>query len=90
MTIQPEIKETVERNMDLMLTQLKSYYPFLRVAFPNTIDLPEMCYNLMIGNALTTLLSQYALRMQTPNKDDFAEFGTIVEKYREKVKEVFS
>jgi len=90
MTIQPEVKETVEKNMDLMLTQLKSYHPFLRVAFPSIKDLSEMCYNLMIGNALTTFLSQYSLRMQTPNKDDFAEFGTIVEKYHEEVKKVFS
>lgn len=89
MAIQPEIKETVERTMDLILTQIKSYKPFLKVAFPGVKDLAEMCYNLMIGNALTAFLGQYAMRMQTPNKDDFAEFGVIVEKYREKVKEIF-
>jgi hypothetical protein len=89
MTIQPEIKETIERNMDLMLTQTKSYLPFLRVAFPRTKNLSEMCYNLVVGNAMTTFLSQYALRMQSPSESDFAEFGTIVEKYRNKVKEMF-
>lgn len=89
MTIQPEIKEVIERNMDLMLAQTKSYLPFLRVAFPTTKDLPEMCYNLMVGNALTTFLSQYALRVQSPGEGDFAEFGTIVENYRKKVKEMF-
>lgn len=90
MTIQPEVKEIIERNMDLMLTQTKTYLPFLRVAFPGTKDLSEMCYNLMVGNALTTFLSQYALRMQSPGESDFTEFGILVEKYRTKVKEMFS
>ena len=89
MTLQPEIKEAIERNMELMLTQTKSYLPFLRVAFPGVKDLSEMCYNLMVGNALTTFLGQYALRMKSPGEGDFAEFGVIVEKYRSKVKEVF-
>ncbi len=90
MTIQPEVKEIIERNMVLILTQTKTYLPFLRLAFPGTKDLPEMCYNLMVGNALTTFLSQCALRMQGPAENDFAEFGSIVEKYRTKVKEMFS
>ena len=89
MTLQPEIKDAIERNMELMLTQTKSYLPFLRVAFPGIKDLSEMCYNLMVGNALTTFLSQYALRMKSPGENDFAEFGAIVEKYRSKVKEMF-
>lgn len=89
MTLQPEIKDAIERNMELMLTQTKSYLPFLRVAFPGVKDLSEMCYNLMVGNALTTFLSQYALRMKSPGEGDFAEFGAIVEKYRSKVKEMF-
>jgi hypothetical protein len=89
MAIQSEIKDAIERNMDLMLTQTKSYLPFLRLAFPGVKDLPEMCYNLMIGNALTTFLSQYSLRLQSPSESDFAEFGAIVEKYRTKVKEIF-
>jgi len=89
MTLQPEIKDAIERNMELMLTQTKSYSPFLKVAFPGVKDLSEMCYNLMVGNALTTFLSQYALRMKSPSESDFAEFGTIVEKYRSKVKEMF-
>ncbi len=89
MTMQPEVKETIERNMDLMLTQTKTYVPFLRVAFPRVKDLSEMCYNLMVGNALTTFLTQYALRMQSPGESDFVEFGAIVEKYRPKVKDLF-
>ena len=89
MTLQPEIKDTIERNMELMLTQTKSYLPFLRIAFPGVKDLSEMCYNLMVGNALTTFLGQYALRMKSPGEGDFAEFGVIVEKYKGKVKELF-
>ncbi len=89
MTLQPEIKEIIERNMDLMLKQTKAYLPFLQIAFPRTRDLPEMCYNLMIGNALSTFLSQYTLRMQSPTQEDFAEFGVLVEQYRQKVKELF-
>ncbi len=89
MTLQPEVKEIIERNMDLMLKQTKAYLPFLRIAFPKTSNLPEMCYNLMIGNALATFLSQYTLRMQSPSEKDFAEFGVIVEQYRDKVKELF-
>ena len=89
MTLQPEIKDAIERNMELMLTQTISFLPFLRVAFPGVKDLPEMCYILMVGNALTTFLSQYTLRMKSPGESDFAEFGAIVEKYRSKVKEMF-
>ncbi len=87
--MQPEIKETIEKTMDLILAQIKSYKPFIRVAFPSVKDLSDLCYNLMVGNALTAFLGQCAMRMQTPSKDDFAEFGVIVEKYREKVKEIF-
>jgi len=58
--MQPEIKEAVEKNMELMLRQTKAYMPFLRIAFPQTKDLPHLCYNLMVGNALMTFLSQYA------------------------------
>ncbi len=89
MTLQPETKEIIERNMDLMLKQTKAYLPFLQIAFPRTKDLPEMCYNLMVGNALSTFLSQYTLRMQSPTQEDFAEFGVLVEQYRQKVKELF-
>lgn len=89
MAIQPEIKDAVEKNMELMLNQTKAYVPFLRVAFPAVKDLSELCFNLMLGNALTTFVSQYALRMQSPKEADFAEFGTIVEQYRIKVKAMF-
>ncbi len=85
----PKIKEAIERNMDLMLTQTKVYGPFLKVAFPAVSNLSEFCYNLMVGNALSTFLSQHAMSMKSPNEKDFAEFGMIVEPYREKVKGLF-
>lgn len=85
--MQPEIKEALERNMELMLRQTKAYMPFLRIAFPQTKDLPNLCYNLMVGNALMTFLSQCALRMQVPNEKDFAEFGALVEQYKDMIKE---
>lgn len=87
--MQQEIKEIIEKNMELMLTQTKSYLPFLRIAFPNTANLPEMCYNLMVGNALATFLSQYTLRMQSPTEKDFVEFGALVEQFRDKVGRMF-
>ncbi|HJU13696.1 MAG TPA: hypothetical protein VJ792_04500 [Candidatus Nitrosotalea sp.] len=87
--MEPEIREIIEKNMDLMLKQTKVYMPFLRVAFPAAPNLQDLCYNLMVGNALTTFLSQYALRMTSPTEKDFAEFGLVVEQYREKIKGLF-
>ena len=89
MTIQPEIKTAIERNMELMLSQTTAYLPFLKVAFPAVRDLSELTFNMMVGNALTVFVSQLAFRMQSPSASDFAEFGQIVEEYRSKVKEVF-
>ncbi|MDE1863435.1 MAG: hypothetical protein KGI33_11070 [Thaumarchaeota archaeon] len=89
MALQKDVKETVERNMELMLMQVKTYLPFLRIAFPGVSNLPEFCFNLMLGNALSTFMSQYALRFQTPSESDFAEFGTLASKYGEKVNELF-
>ena len=89
MTISPEIKTAIEKNMELMLNQTKAYLPFLKVAFPAVRDLSEMTFNMMLGNALTVFFSNIAFRMQSPSASDFAEFGQIVEVYRSKVKELF-
>jgi hypothetical protein len=88
-TIQTEIKIAIERNMELMLNQTKAYLPFLKVAFPAVRDLSELTFNVMVGNAITVFVSQFAMRMQSPSAEDFAEFGKIVEVYRSKVKELF-
>ncbi len=89
MVLDSEIKDAVEKNMELMLSQTKAYLPFIRVAFPGSKDLPELCFNLMVGNALTTFITQFSFRMKSPNEEDFTAFGTIVEKYRKRVKEMF-
>jgi len=89
MAIQPDVKLAIERNMELMLNQTKSYLPFLKVAFPTVLDLSELTFNMMVGNALTVFISQLAMRMQSPSESDFAEFGTIVGVYKTKVKELF-
>jgi len=89
MTVQPEIKQIVENQMELMIKQTKAYLPFIKLAFPGVTDLPEMCFNLIVGNVLTAFVTQYAMRMQYPNEQDFVEFGTITQKYKEKIKEMF-
>jgi hypothetical protein len=89
MTIQPEIKQIIENQMELMIKQAKAYLPFIKLAFPGVTDLPEMCFNLIVGNVLTTFVTQYAMRMQYPKEQDFVEFGTITQNYKEKIKEMF-
>ncbi|MDE1769287.1 MAG: hypothetical protein KGI28_01870 [Thaumarchaeota archaeon] len=89
MTISHDVKMAIENNMELMLNQTKAYLPFLKVAFPAVRDLSELTFNMMVGNALTVFISQLAMRMQSPSQSDFAEFGTIVEAYKSKVKELF-
>jgi hypothetical protein len=89
MVIQTEIKDAIDKNMELMLNQTKSYLPFLKVAFPAVRDLSELTFNMMVGNALTVFITQFAFRMQSPSESDFAEFGKIVETYKSKVKELF-
>jgi hypothetical protein len=89
MTIQPEIKEIIENQMDLMIKQTKAYLPFIKLAFPGIKDMSEMCFNLIVGNVLTTFVTQYAMRMQYPKEQDFVEFSTITQNYKEKIKEMF-
>ncbi len=75
--------------MELMINQTRAYLPFLKVAFPGARDLSELTFNMMVGNALTVFISQFAMRMQSPSESDFAEFGKIVEQYRNTVKAMF-
>jgi hypothetical protein len=89
MTIQPEIKSAIEKNMELMINQTKAYLPFLKVAFPAVPNIADWTFNMMVGNALNLFVSHLAMRMQSPSASDFAEFGQIVEAFRSKVKELF-
>jgi hypothetical protein len=89
MTISSEIKAAIESNMELMINQTGAYVPFLKVAFPRVRDISDLTFNMMIGNALTVFITQFAMRMQSPSESDFAEFGKLVEAYRSRVKELF-
>ena len=84
-----EISEHIKKHMDLLLEQTKSYQPFIKTAFPG-LDLTDACFNLVVGNAFSVFLSQYAMRMISPTEQDFAEFGQISNQYREKIQRLFS
>ena len=89
MAVQPEIRQIIENQMELMIKQTQAYLPFIKLAFPSVTDLPEMCFNLIVGNVLTTFVTQYAMRMQYPKEQDIVEFGAITQKYKEKIKAMF-
>lgn len=89
MAIPPEISQIMENQMELMIKQAQAYIPFIKSAFPGVTDLSEMCFNFIVGNVLTTFVTQYAMRMQYPKEQDFVEFGTITQKYKEKIKAMF-
>ena len=89
MAIPAEIKQIVEKQIELMIDQTKAYLPFIKLAFPTVKDLSEACFTLIVGNVLPTFVTQYLMRMKSPTEQDFAEFGAITEKYRGKIKEMF-
>ena len=89
MPIPTEIAQTIENQMEQMIKQAQAYTPFLKFAFPGVKDLSEICFNMIVGNVLTAFVTQYVMRMQYPNEQDFVEFGTITQKYKEKIKEMF-
>jgi hypothetical protein len=89
MVIQKEIHEYMNRHLDLLLAQTKSYVPFIKTAFPG-IDITDACFNLIVGNAFSVFLGQYAMRMKSPTEEDFVEFGKITSQYRERISKIFS
>lgn len=89
MGIPPEVKQIVEKQIDVMVEQTKAYLPFIKLAFPGMKDLSEACYVLIVGNVLPVFVTQYAMRMKYPQEQDFIEFGEIAQKYKEKVKAMF-
>lgn len=89
MAIPAEIKQILEKQIELMIDQTKAYLPFIKLAFPRVKDLSDACFTLIVGTVLPTFVTQYAMRMKSPNEQDFVEFGTITEKYRGKIKEMF-
>ena len=88
MAIQKEIQDYMEKHIEMLVSQTKTYLPFIKVAFPNT-NISEACYGLIAGNALSIFLNQYAMRMQYPSPSDFEEFGQIMSKYKGRVEEFF-
>lgn len=87
--MQKEIHDYMNKHLDLLVNQAKSYQPFLKNAFPG-INLSDACFNLIVGNAFSVFLTQYAIRMRSPGEDDFIEFGKLAGQYRDKINEMFS
>ncbi|MEO9309768.1 MAG: hypothetical protein ABI337_05675 [Nitrososphaera sp.] len=86
--MQKEIMDFMQNHLELLLSQAKSYQPFIKTAFPG-VNLSDACFNLIAGNAFSVFLGQYAMRMQSPTEQDFVEFGNLVGQYREKINELF-
>ncbi len=78
----------VKNHIELLLNQIKAYQPFIKTAFPE-INPSDGCFNLIVGNAFSVFLSQYAIRMLSPTEQDLMDFGSLVSQYRERVDELF-
>ena len=89
MAIPVEIRQIMEKQIELMIDQTKTYLPFIKLAFPGVKDLSDVCFTLIVGTVLPTFVTQYAMRLKSPTEQDFVEFGTITEKYRTKIKAMF-
>lgn len=89
MAIPAEIKQIMEKQIELMIDQTKAYMPFVKLAFPRVKDLSDACFTLIVGNVLPTFITQYAMRMKSPTEQDFAEFVTITEKYKDQIRKIF-
>ncbi|WP_268543510.1 hypothetical protein [Candidatus Nitrosotenuis cloacae] len=87
--MQKEIHDFMKNHLDLLVQQAKTYQPFVRTAFPN-VNLADACFNLVAGNAFSVFLGQYAMRVRSPTEQDFADFGSLVSQYRQKINEMFS
>lgn len=87
--MQKEIKDFMGKHIDMLLDQTKAYQPFIKTAFPG-MNISDACFNLIAANAFSVFLSQYAMRIISPTEQDFAEFGTFVSQYKEKINEIFS
>lgn len=89
MAIPIEIKNFVEHQIEMMISQTQTYLPFIKVAFPSSKNVADATFNLIAGYALSVLMNQYAMRVQSPTKNEFEEFGNIVSKYRERIEKLF-
>lgn len=89
MAVPAEIKQIMEKQIELMIDQTKAYLPFVKLAFPRVKDLSDACFTLIVGNVLPTFITQYAMRMKSPTEQDFVEFVTITEKYKDQIRKMF-
>ncbi len=77
MPIPEDIKEFIEKQIKLMISQTEAYLPFIKIAYPYSKNLADASYNLIVGSAVSIFLNQYAMRMKYPTAEDFTEFGKI-------------
>ena len=89
MPIPEDVKENVEKQIELMISQTEAYLPFIRVAFPYSKNLADACYNLIVGSAVSIFVNQYAMRLKYPTAEDFTGFGEITVKYRYQIDQFF-
>ena len=89
MAIPPDVEDFVEKHIKLMIQQTESYLPFIKTAFPYTTNLADSCFSLIVGNALSVFINQYAMRLKFPQESDFKEFGKLTLKYRNQVDKFF-
>lgn len=89
MPIPQEIQQYVENHIELLIQQTKSYLPFIKTAFPFSANVADACYSLIVGNALSVFINQYAMRMTYHTNSDFEEFGKITAKYKERIEKLF-
>ena len=89
MAIPEDVKENVEKQITLMISQTEAYLPFIKVAFPYSKNLADACYSLIVGSAVSIFVNQYAMRLKYPSAEDFTEFGKITVKYRDQIDKFF-
>ncbi len=89
MAIPEDVKEHVEKQITLMISQTEAYMPFIKVAFPYSKNLADACYNLIVGSAVSVFVNQYAMRLKYPSAEDFVEFGKITVRYRDQIDKFF-
>jgi hypothetical protein len=89
MAIPEDVKDNVEKQIELMISQTGAYLPFIKVAFPYSKNLADACYNLIVGSAVSIFVNQYAMRLKYPTAEDFTEFGKITVKYRDQIDQFF-
>ena len=89
MPIPEDIKEFIEKQIKLMISQTEAYLPFIKIAYPYSKNLADASYNLIVGSAVSIFLNQYAMRMKYPTAEDFTEFGKITLKYRDQIDQFF-